>query len=497
MTSRGTSTSGNLAFVAGPFLLVAFFSAWAVAADPILQFADIQLDDDSRRLLGYVIGVGFWLSIARAADRLLVAIVWRKVELDSTRRAAPRLLVDLVRLALYGLALAMILGTVFHQPLTGFWATSGVLGLVLGFALRNLILDLFTGIAVNVEQPYRMDDWLEVHLPAGPQVGRVIQMNWRTTRLATESGDVVLIPNGVLAELAVIHRGGFQRRMRGEVSVRIDFDAPVERVRRVLTAALIQAADRPGFVADAPPRVLVAGVTAGGVEYLLRYWTTVWGDLSPTAAADIVLSSALEHLRQAGFAPAHEKEDVFIHNLPPSQLDSRSDEDRAELLSRVEIFRSLDAGNLAALAAAIRRVSLKAGSRMIEAGASGESMFLVVEGVLDVLVPVSRGGTLRKVSRIGPGEVLGEMCLLTGEPRSATIEAVTDVIAYEITREPVTTLFRCRPEVAERISEIVAQRLAARTLALAANDDSLAAAPEITAGQLLGRIKAVFRSAWR
>jgi small-conductance mechanosensitive channel/CRP-like cAMP-binding protein len=491
------SAAPNRSSLAGPLCFVLLFAALMVFGETITGRTGLSLDANEKSLLGYVVGVGFWMSAANAATRFLFVLVWTPMASGPKVRGAPQLLVDLVTFTTYALAITMIVGSVFGRSLTGFWATSGVLGLVLGFALRNLILDLFTGIAVNVEQPYRIGDWVETRSRDCASVGRVVEMNWRTTRLATEAGDIVVIPNGMLATLVVTNRGAVAQRMRDEVSVTLDFSIATERARRILQAAAVQATDGPGFCNDPAPRVLVGAVGPDGIEYLVRYWTTVWKQLSPSGARDVVTSAIVEHLRQAGLAPGHSKEDLFFAPMPSRQIDSLSDADCAELLSRVELFRALDENDLALLATGVHRVTVHAGTALLNVGDPGESMFIVVEGVLDVLVSDPDGGAPRRVSRIGPGEVIGEMTLLTGEPRSATISAVTDVLAYEMTRGPVTALFARRPEVAERISEVVARRLAARQATLAAQETGREDAREITAGQLLSRIKAVFRSAWR
>lgn len=481
----------------GPGFLLLFFTILALVGDSLLTRIGFTPSPTEREWFGYVVGVGFWLCTALAVNRLLAVLLWNRMLTGPGTGGTPRLLIDLTSFALYSLAVTMIVGSVFGQSLTGFWATSGVLGLVLGFALRNLILDLFTGIAVNIEQPYRAGDWVEAHILGGPRVGRVVQMNWRTTRLVTEDGDIVIIPNGMLATLVVTNRGAGAGRLRNEVRVVLDFSIPTERARRILQAAAAQACDRPGFCSDPRPSVLVTDVGSDGVEYAVRYWTTVWKELSPSAARDLVTAAIVEHLRQAGLAPGHQKEDVFFAAQPPRQLDTLSDEDRAALLSRVELFRALRLDELNAVAAGMRRLTVRAGTPLLHAGDPGESMFIVVEGVLDVLVPDPDGGAPRKVSRLGPGEVFGEMSLLTGEPRSATITPVTDVLVYEVTRGPIHSLFDVRPEVAERISEVVAKRLATRRSAPAEAGSGAGESSEVSAGQLLGRIKAAFRGAWR
>lgn len=445
-------------------------------------------------MIGQTFASVFWLSSAWTLNRLFHALFWEPMGSRPGGQGAPRLLVDLSALSVYGLAVTIIVGVVFGQSLTGVWATSGVVGLVLGLAVRNLILDLFTGIAVNVEQPFRTGDWVEAEIPGTTKVGRIVEMNWRTTRLAAEDGDVVVIPNGMLATLVVTRLGGVAGRMRQEERVVLDFTVPVARARRILLAAAVEVSETPGFATDIPPVVLVGGIDDHGVEYFLRYWITVWKELSPSTARGLVCAAIVEHLRQAGLAPAQLKENIYIGRLSKQTLDREHESERTELLSRVDLFSSLDAAELENLASSLRRTGVRRGDDLLRAGDPGDSMFIVSQGVLDVLIPSECAGDPQKISRIGPGQVLGEMSLLTGEPRSATLLAVTDVVAYEITREPLAMLFEKRPEVAAEISEVVARRLSAQRDVLASRSADPEMDREVMAGQLLRRIRSVFRS---
>lgn len=478
-----------------PASLFLLFAGTSPAIDFLLARFGAELSPDLAVTAHQAVGVGFWMTAAWTFNALLRSLLWEPMSTRPGGHEAPRLLVDLTSLLVYTLATTVIVGSVFHQSLTGFWATSGVVGLVLGFAVRNLILDLFTGIAVNVEQPYRKGDWVEAQLPGESKVGRVVEMNWRTTRLATEDGDMVVIPNGILATLVVMNRGGIAGQMRDEVRLRLDFSVPVARARRILQSAVVEVSEGPGFASECPPVVLVGDIDHRGVEYIVRYWITAWKEISPTTARSIVTSAVIEHMRQAGLAPAREKEELYLAPLPPPPLDRRDDSERAELLARLDLFAELDTTELESLASSLRRVTVRTGEALLRAGEAGDSMFIVAEGVIDVLVPGPDDSSARKVSRMGPGQVVGEMSLLTGEPRSATLQAATDVVAYEITRDPLVALFGTRPEIAVGISEVVARRLAARQAAHAPGPSRAVADSGATAIQLLHRIRAVFRGA--
>ncbi len=105
----------------------------------------------------------------------------------------------------------------------------------------------------------------------------------------------------------------------------------------------------------------------------------------------------------------------------------------------------------------------------------------------------SNGERIR-VGQIEPGEFFGEMSLLTGEPRTASIVAGTDVVAHEITKDHMRTLLRKRPEVAETISKVVAHRrlLNTQTLANATAEEKIEQTENL-AQQIMSKMKSFFK----
>jgi len=100
----------------------------------------------------------------------------------------------------------MIIGFVFKQALTGFWAASDVTTVILGFALRNRILDIFFGLAINIERPYKIVDWIEIHQRMATEkvIGEVLRISWRATHFKTEQNTIKVIPNSIMTTMVVI-----------------------------------------------------------------------------------------------------------------------------------------------------------------------------------------------------------------------------------------------------------------------------------------------------
>jgi small-conductance mechanosensitive channel len=100
---------------------------------------------------GYAAQIALWLGGAFLVIRLVDLFFWDRLVVRTLGRSVPRLLKDAVGLIIFLFAVAAIVGVVFGESLTGIWATSGVIGIVLGLALRSIILDIFSGLAINVD----------------------------------------------------------------------------------------------------------------------------------------------------------------------------------------------------------------------------------------------------------------------------------------------------------------------------------------------------------
>ncbi|WP_448203136.1 mechanosensitive ion channel family protein [Azospirillum sp. sgz302134] len=430
--------------------------------------------------------------VAEALATLLAAAAWlgaawlgsRVIDLAIARSARatpmPRLLTDLLRAVLYGIAALGILAYVLGQPVTGLVATSGVLIAVLGFALRNMIADIFSGIALNIEHPYRIGDWIE--LPPGI-AGRVDEINWRATRLVALDGTVLTVPNGLAAGSRIVNFSQPVNGFRSSVPVTLDAGVPVARAKRILLSAMVCCDDIP---AEPRPDVIVEAVTLNGVTYQARFWVPDFARLA--ACRDAAASAILEHLSRAGLEPAHPKQELQRSRKPPP--DCTAEGLGRELLCHVDLFAAFRADELDELAAGMHLRHVPAGEAVVRQDELGTSLFLVAEGALDVRGVF--GGRTILLDHMGPGDVFGEMSLLTGQPRSASVIANTDAVVYELDKEALDPVLRRRPELAKRLADLMGLRQRRNDAQRRASAPA-AAIPVVAETDLLAKLKAYFK----
>jgi small-conductance mechanosensitive channel/CRP-like cAMP-binding protein len=446
-------------------------------------------------LFGYAIPTALWLAGAWVVSRLVDDLLWDQLTRSGLGRAVPRLVRDALTLIVFMVALGGILANVFGYPLTGFFAASSVMALVLGLALRNVILDIFTGLAINLDSSYQIDDWIEVHHRdfKEPICGRVVDINWRTTRIEREDAKTVVIPNNLMSMFVTTNYSKPDRLARFDVAIPLDFGIPTDRAMRLLLGGVMAAIGPRGPVAQPAPSVLVGEVSGRGVEYRVRYYIRM-GQVPPNTARSNVLKSVLDRLATAGIEPAYPKEDVFHARMPPRVQDWGATPARLALLQKVDLLaRTLEPEELADLAGRMAVRDFRPGEQLIRQGEPGRSMFVLAEGVAEVVMQPEAGGAAAPVTRLYPGQPVGEMALLTGAPHATSARALTELVAFEIASRHIEPLLEARPELAGALSwQIAERRLRQAQTRPDQTGDQVTQETRRLSQQILARMRALF-----
>jgi small-conductance mechanosensitive channel/CRP-like cAMP-binding protein len=463
----------------GPLALLGIFLALELRGDNFVQFLTREAH------LGFQTAIwiaGCWLLI-----RAIHVLVWQRREHKLRGAAAPALLQHVVSILLIATTAASIAYFVYGLPVTGFWATSSVVGLVLGIALRSLIADFFSGIALELDPPFKIGDFIEVRKPGyDPLVGQVTEVNWRATQIQPRgSVSTIYIPNSELSSLLVTNIYAPSRRSRFETFLAIDSSIPAERVSRVLLTA---ARTTDMLLLDPAPEVLVNRFTNAGLEYKIRYWLAP--DTSPDIARHKFLAKVAEQLRRSALQPAAERRDMMVSRKPENISDPESL--RWHFLMRVPFFESFRQDELEKIASRLRGRYYPPNQTIMKHGDQGHSMFLVGEGLLEAFIDGPNGTAIR-AGTLATGDIFGEMSLLTGDPRSATIVTATDAILYEMSRDDIHEFITGRKDVAEHVSRIAAKRkLKNERLELAAQNTETTPEQHELMTQILHKMRSLF-----
>jgi CRP-like cAMP-binding protein len=160
-----------------------------------------------------------------------------------------------------------------------------------------------------------------------------------------------------------------------------------------------------------------------------------------------------------GWRMAAPAQNVYIGGANPEKNESAAVQDmkrRREILGTIALFEPLTEDELDKLAGRLNSLSFLAGSIVTRQGDVGDCLFILTRGQADVLLQANDHS--RRLATLGSGQVMGEMSLMTGEPRRATLKARTDVDCYTLTKDGFEEILQLRPELAEPFAQLLAQR---------------------------------------
>lgn len=416
----------------------------------------------SRTVQTLLAALGLWCGV-----RLLDLLVWERLLPWRTGVRIPRLLRQLVAVLLGVVVLTVVLGKVWQLAVGPVLAATGAVGIVMGLALRNVLADFFSGIALNMEHPFRLDDFVLLHVRTRrePVAGFVREINWRSTTVLTPEDNLISVPNSVVAESTVENLSYPSPVYELELDVLLDWHLEPAVLEPVLTAAVLDAWVRGATSGDKPPKTRLVRMDGAGVTYRIVY--LIDPRRKPKGPARHMLLSCLQtHLKHAGLRPVLEAQALAGAQLPPQRpMDPAREEDRLIALSQVAVLGALTADELRTLAAAVKVCRVAAGEDVVQQGDAGRSMFVVAAGVLEVLQTNAGDPAPQRVSTLSPGQFFGEMSLLTEAPRTATVRALGPALLYEVPPEHMEALLLARPALADALGAVAAERLKRDALA--------------------------------
>ena len=367
-----------------------------------------------------------------------------------TRRGVviPRLLREFTAgvICLIALLLVLSIGYQAQSELKGLLAGSGVAAIILGFGMQNLLKTLVAGAELQIGKPYKLGDWLKI----GDHIGQVMEINWADTRLRTNDAVSIEIPNSKIVEDTIINLSSPTPLHAQRLLVGADYNVPPNRVKDALRRA---AANAEGIVLDPPPKAYLKDFGDSAVMYEVKFWmnshatyndlcdairTNIWYEFKRQKINIPFPIRTLQVERKSGKEPSTAKQSAKAVLRKEPLFGCLNDEQIDGLLKDAEVNH------------------FGRGEPVIEEGTHGESMFILLRGTAQV--SVTKNESLIRVGVLREGDCFGEMSLLTGEPRTATVRAEKDCEVLEISKPVMGDLLRTSPQCLNQLSALLATR---------------------------------------
>lgn len=352
-----------------------------------------------RHVLATILTIAWWLFGARTLTVLAVVVMGPRIG------GKGHLLQDVMGAIIFLVAVVAAAGYVLDLPVKGLLATSGAVAIIFGLAVQSTLGDVFSGIVLNATKPFRVDDWIRVD----DIEGKVIEIDWRSTRLLTSEGSTAVIPNAMAAKTRIVN-----------------FSRP-DHFHSVTLTIELSTRLRPSVVLDSLDKALQ------GCRELLS---------QPKPSA-VVVKSGLRSVEYqvTGYVKSRDRSSAVrnqLFDLIHRQLastETRGDQLRpatrqSAVLNTVGALRMLGDDDRAQLEQHMRLGSYAAKDIVLAEGVVPDSLYIIESGVISVSIQRPDGWI--EVGRMGPGELIGETGFVDGTPTAGRFCAYTDCMVYRI-----------------------------------------------------------------
>jgi small-conductance mechanosensitive channel/CRP-like cAMP-binding protein len=396
----------------------------------------------------------YWFFLLASCGRSVVFLGIDVAFGRGAQGAPPRIFRDLTQAVAYVVVLMLTLRMVGVEP-GSLLTTSALLTAVVGLALQDTLGNLVSGLALQMQRPFQVGDWIQFEQDAS-RTGRVTEVNWRATTVMTSDLVEVIVPNAMLAKAPIRNYSRPSKILRRFVSVSAAYDRPPLEVQDVIQKAL---AGTPGVLEDPEPWVQTKVFGESGIEYTVWFFTDDYAARERTDG--FVRDRVWYALKRARIDIPFPIRTVHMHAVTEQseiRAKDRELEHRDAVLRCVDFLDVLPPETHRELAARSQVSPYAPGETIVTEGERSGELFIIEKG--EVTVELRRGERQIEVARLGSGRFFGEMGLMTGEPRTATVRAVSECRLLVIGHEAFHDTLAKVPEVIGKMSDLLAVRQA-------------------------------------
>jgi len=410
--------------------------------------------------------------------------------LPAMRRPLPRIVEDLAIVGIYiiyGFVQLRGMGVDVGSLVT----TSAILTAVLAFAMQDTLGNVLSGLAIQLDNSVQVGDWVQLDHTSG----RVIDIRWRSTLIETRNWETVVVPNSLMmkASVAIVgRREGQPQQWRRILSFQVDPGVPPARVISTVEDEMRELAI-PNVARTPAARCILFGFVQGNLQYQLRYFLT---DLAEDDGTDSMVRVHLfVTLQRAGIRVAEPQHTIHAVQRDEAHAETvrrREMTRRMQALANITFFAAVPEAQRAEVAERLQYAPFARGDIITKQGNAAHWLYIVGYGEAEVVYEPPQGSP-RVIGKVSAGEIFGEMALLSGEARSATVIAKTDVECYRLDRASFQDLLSARPELAEEVKRVMGPRntdleKARAAFAMAGNGE-----PDERERTLMGRLQRLLR----
>ncbi len=321
--------------------------------------------------------------------------------------------------------------------------------MVIAFALQDTLSNLVSGLLLIIGRPFKPGEWIHI----GDLEGQVVSVNWRYTSIKTRNGDLVIIPNGLIAGESIENHHRPDPITRVTQSIDVAYVNPPNKVKAMLMETMLET---PGILSDPVPTVAVTRIDDPLMGYECRYWI---GDFQNKPEIHNRFMTRIWYAAKRHDVPFPSPAyDLFHYDGPTVSKEGEiTTEDLTNMLRPLALFSALDARNMSKLGKASTLYNYAANDIAIDLGVREHGFYVILDGEVEIFAP-DADGELHRIDVLSKGSFFGEDGLF-GTPVSPLRAVVTqDTDMMVISHNVVSGLLTRNPHLADSINLIVTDR---------------------------------------
>lgn len=389
-----------------------------------------------------------WMVLVILIVRFIFLLLMRTAIFRTGHSEVASLFKTVVSIVIYIVAFFIIFQSQYPRvELAPLFTGSTIVGIVVGLALQDTLGNLFAGIALQADQPFQVGDVVTL---ASGRAGVVESVSWRGVRIRTFQNKLIIMSNAVLGKeaLEVAPRDNLNARLVYFNTLYSDSPAKTIHVVREAVRQVENVSPKKR------PIVRIRDLGESGIDWEIKYWAEDYTKYNETDA--LIRQRVWYAFSRENIGFAFPTRTVHIQAAPTEPTAEENLNTTAETLSRIPIFTPLSESELDQLAKGSRARVFAPGEAIVTRGREGNSMFIITRGTVDV--KILQGGEDATINTLRNGDYFGEMSLLTGEPRSATVLARDETGVLQISKETLKPIFEANPELVKAVYEVIEER---------------------------------------
>lgn len=362
----------------------------------------------------------------------------------------PRIFFQIFIFFCYALIGLYVYTKIYDKSYTNVIAASGMIAIGIFYALRVSLQNVQAVFHLQIEGLLSVGDWIEIIDFSPSEFFQVVQIDYQNVTLLNVNRQHVRFRNQQFVEFKHINltkqpiTKAAVRKIRIEVTSTTPSSSAIEILKRSMESVLQENKSFYAFL-----YCYLVEIKSGINVYEIKY--EVDPAVARSTSDDIVNRSAVRFLLASGAN--------LNYRVEVSRADIGVDFTQKRLLAIREfgILKDLSDAEIDVLSRTVVVSRFKGGDTIITYQDNAQSMFMLLEGCIEVSVPKA-DNEMVKVATLWPGSCVGEMSLVTGEPRSANVTAVTESLLFEISKKDIAPILESNPRLVDQIADLLASR---------------------------------------